>query len=314
MSKNVQTAYYDFANMGELMQRLGLTGRVITYRQMIGFIEPHMSMFSYDGLPDDLPPWVLRWALMFRNKLCFYNHPLYGIVLCTYLPTSVRNLYWIPEYVDLLALNGKTIATKVPFKDLVLVKDNKLDLPPFLWLMEYFDKMNNIENTLMKNVDLLKLPAIFTGNEKTVTSFNNIINKALGFKPFAVTDKMIAESFKQFDVKLPVSLEEQMSLYKNYKNMALESIGISGTETQKKERLLVSEVESQSEYKNLNYTDFKNCQLDWIDEYEKKFNKKVTLIENLVDYRETEIELTAEEAKQVAEAEAKAGGDEDVRL
>ena len=310
MSKNVNTAYYDFTNMTELMQRLGLTGRVITYRQMIGFIEPHISMFGYEGLEEDLPVWVVRWALMFRNKLCFYKHPIYGIVLCTYLPTSIRNLYWLPEYVDLLALNGKTIATKVPFKDLVLVKDNKLDLPPFLWLMEYFDKMNNIENTLMKNIDLLKLPAVFTGNEKTVTSFNNLINKALGFKPFAVTDKMISESFKQFDIKLPCTLEEQMSMYKNYKNMCLESIGISGTETQKRERLLVSEVESQSEYKNLNYTDFKNCQLDWIDEYNAKFGKSVKLVENLVDYRESEIELTAQEAGAVADAEnVKESGD-----
>ena len=306
MGKTTQEqAYYDFMNMNSLLKRAMLLGKPLTYRQIIGFIETKISMFSYEGLEKDLPPRVLRQALTFRNHLCFYKSLTYGIILCQYRPSSERDIYYLPKFVELIALNGQTIKSKVPYKDIVVVRDNNLDLIPMLWLMEYFDKMNNVELTLTKNIDLLKLPAIFTGNEKTVSSFNSLIKKALNFEPFAVTDKTMTDAFNQFDISLPASLEEIMALYKNYKNMALESIGISGTETQKRERLLVSEVESQSEYKNLLYTDFKKCQEDWIKEYNEKFGKNVKLIENYVEYRDAEIDLTAKEVEKVTKAEEK---------
>ena len=308
MGNNVGDVYYNWFNRQNLLDRLKVTGIGVSFRNLINFIEGRIAQFSYRGLEDDLPPYILREALMFNNRLCFYNSPTFGIVLCRYLPLGTYDFYWRPETVKLLALNGKTIADVVPFKDIVLVKDNNMDIIPFLWLSEYFEKMDNIENTLMKDIDILKLPAIFKGDEKMVTSFNSIISKALNFKPFAVADKMGAERFEMFDIKLPVSPEELLSLYKNYKNLALESLGISGTETQKRERLLVGEVESQSEYKNYKYEDFRKCQQDWIEQYNKKFGKHVELIETFVEFKEEHIQLDAEQAKLIAEAE-NTGGD-----
>lgn len=306
--KEVGQIYYDWFNRQNLLDRLKITGIGVSFRNLINFIEGRIAQFSYKGLEPDLPPYILREALMFNNRLCFYKSKTFGIVLCRYLPLGTYDLYWRPEKVDLLALNGKTIATGVDFKDVVLVKDNKMDIIPFLWLSEYFEKMDNIENTLMKDIDILKLPAVFKGNEKMVSSFNTIIDKALNFKPFAVADKMGAESFEMFDINLPVSPEELLSLYKNYKNLALESLGISGTETQKRERLLVGEVESQSEYKNYKYEDFRDCQLTWIKEYNEKFDRKVELIETFVKFKEEHFELDADQAKLIAEAE-NTGGD-----
>lgn len=306
--KEVGQIYYDWFNRQNLLDRLKITGIGVSFRNLINFIEGRIAQFSYKGLEPDLPPYILREALMFNNRLCFYKSKTFGIVLCRYLPLGTYDFYWRPETVDLLALNGKTIATGVDFKDVVLVKDNKMDIIPFLWLSEYFEKMDNIENTLMKDIDILKLPAVFKGNEKMVSSFNTIIDKALNFKPFAVADKMGAESFEMYDINLPVSPEELLSLYKNYKNLALESLGISGTETQKRERLLVGEVESQSEYKNYKYEDFRDCQLTWIKEYNEKFDRKVELVETFVKFKEEHFELDADQAKLIAEAE-NTGGD-----
>lgn len=310
MGNDVGQAYYDWMNRQNLLDRMKITGIGVSFRNLINFIETRIAQFSYEGLEPDLPPYILREALMFNNRLCFYNSPTFGIVLCRYLPLGTYDFYWRPETVDLLALNGTTIATNVPFKDVVLVKDNKMDIIPFLWLTEYFGLMDNIENTITKDIELLKLPAIFKGNEKMVTSFNSIMNKALGFKPFAVSDKLGAESFEMFNIALPVSPEELLSLWKNYKNLALESIGISGTETQKRERLLVGEVESQSEYKNYKYIDYKQCQDDWIEEYNKKFNRNVKLIENFVEFKDESIDIDVKREEALAKAESKGDGNE----
>lgn len=279
----------------------------IHFRDLKNYIDTKVSMFSYEGLEEDLPPRVVRMALTFSNCLCFYNSSTYGIIFCRYIVKNVYTKYLLPQFVDLMMLNGKMIATNVPYKDIVVVRDNTLDIPPILWLNEYFNLQHNVENTLNKNLDLLKLPAVFTGNEKSVSTFKKLINDAMSFKPFAVADVNASESFKQFNIDMPAKLDEYVSIYKNYKNLALESIGISGTETQKKERLLVGEVESQGEYVNIIYSNFKRTQLDWIDEYNKKFNKNVKLIERLEQYRDAKFERELEETEQLAQVENKEG-------
>lgn len=301
---------YDLTNLNEFIKKCAINNpNAISFRDLKQYIELKMSMFEYEGLPSDLPSEVIRGALMWANHLCFYKSAIHGIVFCRYLPSNTFNKYMLPNKVDLVFLNGQPVANQVPLEDIVRVRDNLLDIPPILWLMEYFDELHNVENTLNKVLDVLKLPCVFSGNEKTVTSFKNLIKKTLNFEPFAVCDKQMVDAFNQFNIDMPVKLDEYISVYKNYKNMALESIGISGTETQKRERLLVGEVESQSEYKNLTYTDFKKVQLKWINECNKKFGTEFKLIETLVEYQDNEMERRVEEAKKTAEAENLGGDD-----
>lgn len=310
MAKNTAgQMLYDLTNLSQFIKKLAITDpNAVSFRDLKQYIELKMSMFEYEGLPNDLPSEVIRGALMWANHLCFYKSAIHGVVFCRYLPSNTFNKYMLPNKVDLVFLNGEPLANGVEFNDIVRVRDNQLDIPPILWLMEYFSELHNVENTLNKVLDVLKLPCTFIGNEKTVTSFKSLIKKALNFEPFAVVDKQAVDAFNQFNIDMPVKLDEYISVYKNYKNMALESIGISGTETQKRERLLVGEVESQSEYKNLTYTDFKREQNKWIDACNKKFGTKFKLVETLVEYQDTELDRRIEEAERTAEAE-NTGGD-----
>ena len=310
MAKNTAgQMLYDLTNLSQFIKKLAITDpNAVSFRDLKQYIELKMSMFEYEGLPNDLPSEVIRGALMWANHLCFYNSAFHGVVFCRYLPSNTFNKYMLPNKVDLVFLNGEPLANGVEFNDIVRVRDNQLDIPPILWLMEYFSELHNVENTLNKVLDVLKLPCTFVGNEKTVTSFKTLVKKALNFEPFAVVDKQAVDAFNQFNIDMPVKLDEYISVYKNYKNMALESIGISGTETQKHERLLVGEVENQSEYKNLTYTDFKREQNKWIDACNKKFGTKFKLIETLVEYQDTELDRRIEEAERTAEAE-NTGGD-----
>ena len=295
---------YNLTNLNSTINKLLIKDiGSVSFRDLKNFVDTRVKMFSYKGLPNDLPPRVVRLALTFGNCMCFYKSNLYGIIFCRYVPTNVFTKYILPEYVDLYMLNGKLIESRVPYKDIVVVRDNELDIPPILWLNEYFTMQHNVENTLIKNLEVLKLPAVFSGNEKSVSTFKNIIKKAMDFDPFAVADINTADAFKQFNIELPVKLDEYISVYKNYKNMALESIAISGTETQKKERLLVGEVESQEEYVNIIYSNAKQEQLDWIADYNKRYNENVELIESLQEYKDAKLDFQEEETKRLANAE-----------
>lgn len=315
MSKNTAgQMLYDLTNLNEFIKKIALKNPdSVSFRDLKQYIELKMSMFEYEGLPTDLPNEVVRASLMWANHLCFYKSAIHGVVFCRYLPSSNFGKYMLPTKVNLVFLNGTPLATDVDYNDIVRVRDNLLDIPPILWLYEYFDELHNVENTLNKVLDVLKLPCVFSGTEKNITSFKNLIKKALNFEPFAIGDKQSVDAFNQFNIDMPVKLDEYISVYKNYKNMALESMGISGTETQKRERLLVGEVESQSEYKNLTYFDFKRVQEKWIRECNEKFGTDIRLVETLVEYQVSEMERRVTEVEQTTKAENEGGNNNDTK-
>lgn len=300
---------YDYLNLSQLMKRLGLDGHYIKFKYLKGLVNTKISMFKYKNLPDSLTSEILETALMFNNHLCFYKSETFGIILCRYLPLGEFDIYWKPTHVDLLALNGKTIATKVPYEDIVLVRDNECDIIPFLWILEFIEVLEKTEDTLMKNMILLQLPIVFTGKKEQVNTYKQMIKKTLNIDPFAIADKETIDSLKQFDINLPVKLDEILSVYKNYKNMCLESEGIYGTETQKKERLLVGEVQSQTEYVDYNYQGFKKMRENMLKEVESKFGQKIELEESYLEFREQDIELQNQYVQQNYTPNTQEGGD-----
>lgn len=297
---------YNFYNMNSALDMAKTKGfNIYELRYIKDFVSVKIGMFDYKNLPDDLTGEIIETALTFNNKLCFYKSPaLNELILCRYVPNGEFNYYWKPKTVRLLALNGYTIAENVPYNDIILARDNIMDITPFITLCEYISKMQNIELTLMKMVEVLKLPLVFKGDKNSVTSFNKLIEDTLKFKPFAIADKSLTQDgYETFDINFPSSLEEILSIYKNYRNMTLQSYGIYGIETQKRERLLVGEVESQNDYIDFIYQDMKDQREKFVKEINDKYGYKIELVETYVKYKEDDLDLQVEKTKELSKAE-----------
>ena len=302
MSKPVNNMdIYYFYNISDAVAQSCIKGMPFTFRYFKDIIGTNIKMFDYEDLPDDLTQRIIETALTFNNFLCLYKSvALDKIILCKWLPQGEFDYYLNPTNVNLIALNGKPIQNNVPFKDIVLVKDNALDIIPFIVLSEYIGMMNNIERTIDKQVDIAKLPAVFTGDKQTVESFKKLITDGLGFKPFAVADKTLTEnSLQNFDIKFPILPMDLLELYKNYRNFSMESMGIYGISSQKRERLLSTEVQSQNDYVDIIYQERVDCRQSWIEEANKKFGTNIKLVEAWKQYREEEIDLEIKEEAQL---------------
>ena len=287
--------YYNYYNLNSYLDQCKIKNSAQSFRFLKDFLNTKISMFEYKNLPNNLTSEIIESALMFNNKLCFYNSSIYGLVLCRYLPLGEYDIYWKPTYVDLLGLNGSTIATHVPYKDIILCKDNQMDIIPFISISEYIEKMSNIENTMFVNIELLKLPAIFTCDKQLVGSVNKLFEKIANFKPFVIGDKSLPQNFQQFDIKLPINPEQLLEIFKNYRNFCLQSFGISATDTQKRERLLVGEVQSQNEYIDFVYTGMVEQRKLFINEINKRFNFNIELVENYKIFLDENIEAKQRE-------------------
>ena len=85
--------------------------------------------------------------------------------------------------------------------------------------------------------------------------------------------------------------------------MTLQSYGIYGIETQKRERLLVSEVESQNDYIDFIYQDMKKQRENFVKEVNDKYGYSIKLVETYIQYREDDLKMQVEQTEELAKAE-----------
>lgn len=293
---------YDFFNPNQALKKamhdVGFPMQGLRYLK--DFANTAISMFEEEDLPEGYTTRLVETALFFNNRLCWYKHNVLGVILCRYIPDNNYDIKMLPETVTLEGLNGVTIETAVPYQDIVLCQDNTMDIIPVLAMFDYIMNMMQIEGTLKVQLEWLKLPAMWSVPDKdAVKEIQKILGDAAEFKPFAVVDNSMNAQFKQNDLKLPVDPQTLIEWYKNYKNWCTESYGISGNASQKKERLLVGEVASQSDYSDTVYDDRKRNRELWIKELNDRGWAKTKLVERYALRQKQELEYQVSQAQKL---------------
>ena len=296
--------YYDLRDLSTTIRSLlGKTASNFTiseFHWIKDIVGTRVSLFKYKGIEEKcvgLTSELLERFLMFNYKMCFWRNPgLDTWQLCRYDYTNLGQ-YLVPEYVTLRTIKGDTIASDVPYKDIVLVKDNDLDVPPFLCILEYLAKIGKIERTMFKVLRNACLPLLITGTKKQTNQLKVMDELFDGDKPAIIGDDKLIDGVKAFNISLDVPPGDIFDLRTKYRNELLSSLGIYGLDS-KRERMVTGEVTAMNDYTDMVYQAAKLPR--------QNFCKALglTLVETYdVNFRENS-ELEAEEAGKVAEAEA----------
>lgn len=275
MSVNIK----DFMNLQDYLDKKNVEGFNLRYLREL--VDVATSMFSYEGLDGELTSQIIEMALMFNHNLCFYQTDGLGPepILCRYVPNGQFDKYRKPTQVDLYTFNGQCIATGVDFSEIILVRDNRMDIPQYLVLDDLMMRMKHIEDTLDVNIQLLRLPLIFRCDKKQMNSYKQLFKSIENCQPFVIANTNFAQDVEGINIPMPVSPEEIFSLFDKYKDLARESFGIAST-IQKASRVQAAEVQAQNDYVNFVYQERKSERELWIKLYNKKYNKNITLVEN----------------------------------
>lgn len=303
--KKQENAYYNYMNLRSYMTSLGIIYDEDYFRWVKDLMNTKVSMFDYENLPDGLTTEIVERALLFNNFLCFYKSPaLNKLVLCRWLYNGRYDLYWHPTHVDLLSLTGQQIATNVPFEDIILVRDNKMDIIPFLTLNAWINKIIELEKTLNIIVKLIRFPTILSGDKEEVIQLKQLLKDNADCKGFIVGKKGWKEKLEQFDISIPCKPMELYELLDKYKDMALSSIGIYSVD-EKRERIVTSEVEAQNDYVDFVYTGMVIERQSFIKQLNAKYGYDIKLVETYDVNKRAELKLKLEELKKQVEIETK---------
>ena len=302
-----KSTYFNYMNLPSYLNQLGLRYDGQYLRWLKDIISTKISMFSYDGFPKEtkITSQILETALMFNNFLCFYrSKALGGLVLCRYIFGGEFDQYWKPVKVNLLTLSGKSIATDVPYEDIIPIRDNDMDIIPFLTLTSYIDQIIDFEDTLKMNMQLLRLPTLFTGSKSQVAQLKQMIKKVTDKEPFAIADKDFSEAIQPVKFDLPVNPSSMYEIMEKYRNLALASMGIYGVD-KKRERLVTSEIHAENDLVDFIYQSMLEQRKVAIDKL-REWGYDITIKESYVENMKDETELEVEKSNMIEDGKAKA--------
>lgn len=262
-----------------------------------------MEQFYYKNTyTPDLTSQIIEQALFFRWNNCFYKLPTDEIVLCSYVPNSQFDRYFKPNKVDLLYFNGVQIARGIPYEDIIPIRDNNLDIPPYIIIMKYVKQLAVVDKSLDVNLINLRIPFVFYGDKKQQATLNKIYSEIDDFKPLLLLDKDLMSNIKmdsltQANIKSPMEI---YSLINEIKRNALETLGIYSV-TGKKERLISVEAESQNDYADVIYQSRRRNRLTAIEAVQNKWGQRMNMYETYIDDKIQETYLRVEEEKKIEE-------------
>lgn len=306
--------YYNYNNLESYMNKMGLCYDGEWLRWVKDIINTKVTMFSYElDKKYELTSEIIERALMFTNFLCAADVPGLGFGIYRWRSGSLFNRYWKPEYVDLLTLSGKNVASRYPYEKIVLLRDNPMDIIPFLTLNDYIEKIIEKEKTLDSIFAWISLPMVLAGDKDQALMLKKVMGKAIRREPFIVGAKNFKEHLESFDIKLPVELEQVYDIMKKYRGMALASMGIYEVD-EKRERIVTSEIQAQNDYVDMVYTGMFNERTRFVKECKDMFGVDIVLKESYVQNQRDEIELkkktaVAEKTPEVEIAKIKAQGE-----
>ena len=243
------------------------------------FFNLSLNIFKWENTGEIESRFIERTLI--ENGYCFvYEDSDFGLVC---MPCSLvgLNIYNEPTNVQ---ITSPLISKTLEVDDGVLIYNNytKTGLIPII--MNYVDRLTEIETTINTNIYLQKTPYIIVADKKTEKTIREVAKQVTNNEPVIVVKSSIVENLQNLPLNTNFVADKLLELKQKIENEFLTFIGLNNnSQTDKKERLLVDEVNVNNDYINRNVDILYNAREIACKKINEKFgvNWKVTRQNNL---------------------------------
>lgn len=210
-----------------------------------------LNNFEWLNLPEEIQPRFIERALFYNGSAVFAKTEKYGYIVLPACMTGDLNLYYEPQKWNVI---GKSFVEGFTDKDSVLIRNNMFCTPSYDDVMWYAQKISDIERTIDVNINLHKIPWLFKGNNRNMLSLKNIFKQVEQHEPAIYVDEsMDPKAFNVFQTNQPY-IVDKLEDYKKLKTAEFfEMWGYPTTQTEKNERLTMTESEVKVEFSDSGY-------------------------------------------------------------
>lgn len=241
------------------------------------------SLFTWKGLDEVAGTGASRFleqSLFDNGRAVFIKDDELGYMALKVTPSDKLNVYNLPTKVMAWSIGYNK---QYNFDDVVYIMNNEIEKPTADILKLFAMRLYETDRTIDVNLISQKTPVLIEGDSKTILTLKNVYMQYTGNTPFIFGNKQFDISNKLNVLKTDAPyLVDKLDAHKTrIFNESLTILGINNANTDKKERLITNEVESNDDlvkyYLNCYYkTRKKAC-----DDINKKFfnGKEIISIE-----------------------------------
>lgn len=249
------------------------------------------SLFTWEGMDDVAGIGASRFlelALYENGRGVFFKDETKGYMALRVNPNDKFNVYMLPTKVICYSFEYNE---EKNFDDVVYIMNNNLEKPTLETLKLFAYRLYECERTMDTNLIAMKTPILIEGNTKTILTLKNVYMQYSGNTPFIFGNKQYDLSNKLSVLKTDAPyLLDKLTLYKHeIWNECLSFLGINNANTDKKERLITDEVNSNNELINYYLNCFYKTRKEACDQINKKYglNISIKLNKDVLDLLET---------------------------
>ncbi len=211
------------------------------------------SIFEWVNLPPSCDARFMEQVLCYFGKAIFFKDDQLGYLNLQVVPSGKLNVYNLPVSYRAYS-TGYTSRKRLDATNSVLIMNN-YKMRPTLWTLQlYAKRLYEVERTIDVNVKAQKTPILINCEENQRLTLKNLYMQYDGNQPFIFADKKVfdPESLTVLKTDAPY-IGDKLQIYKHeIWNECLTFLGIDNANTDKKERLITDEVESNQEFINTN--------------------------------------------------------------
>lgn len=252
-------------------------------------MELSMSMFEWINLPDSVDPRFLELCLFGEGQAVFFEDDVLGYLALQCATGGELNVYRIPTKRKAYATSG--YQKELTDKNSVIIFNNELHTNSMLPVLDYSQKLWDLDRSIIVNAKAQKTPVAILCNEKQRLSLKQVYEQYEGNQPFIFgNDTLDLKQIQVVKTDAPFVADKLYQLKTQIWNEALTYLGISNTNVQKKERLITEEAIRNmggtiaSRYSRL------NARKRACDEINNMFNLNID-VQFREDYREADDEM-----------------------
>ena len=238
-----------------------------------------INRFEWENLPIGLTSEKMEEMLIDSGQLMFYKSDKKGYYILPCTGTTDINVYGLPTEYRINSLNGKENET-VNIDDGVLIKNNPLGTDNLSTLSLFAKRIDDVEMTQEVNLFQQCVPKIILSDEDSLLTVKNILKKVREFKFYIFGRKTLKSNLSSTDVLDTSSpfLLDKLQLHKDeLRNEVLTYLGINNNNINKKERLIVDEVNSNNDYIQISLDLMYDLRKKACEEIKQKFGYEITV-------------------------------------
>ena len=230
-----------------------------------------LSAFEWVNVPEDIDPRFIELCMLDYGMGGLFDMSSDGSTLvdsrrmfafAQAAPISRLNMYWNPNKVRLIPANGglpwlrhaywytqalfdKTI--KLNPADSVILFDNINRTHILPMLMMFARRLAHIDRIIDINLHAQATPYILSGPEEARKDMVNYYKMLGGHEPAIIKNKTSVFDVSVLQTDAPYVADKLLFAQNTILNQALDLLGVNNTTTDKRERMIVSEIQSNNE-------------------------------------------------------------------